>query len=578
MNQTRVFLIFAWLMVATLLWMEWGRFTAAEAPVAATAIVEPAGSSTGTAGSSVPGAPAAPAASVDGAMPAVPAVPTSSTSVPASAAPAPVSARVVASSDVLRLTLDGGSVLSADLLDYHQARNEASPPVELLTSEPARLYVAQSGWVSPSGAAPSHEARFVPENGAGAVTMARDASELEVPFVWNGPNGISIRRIYTLRQGDYAVRVRDEVSNRGASPWQGYIYRQLLRVPPQIKRGMTNPESFSFSGAVWFSPGAGYDRRKFDDFLDDGTLGVQTEGGWIAMLQHHFFTAWIPVTNDKITISLDTAAGGGQAIIRELGPPVSVAPGEQSMTEARLYVGPKLIQQMNAQGVPGLDRAVDYSRFSIFAYIGKGLFWILSHLHTLFGNWGWSIMGLVFLVKLAMYPLSKKQYQSFAKMRQFQPRIAQLKERYGEDRGKFQAAMMELYKKEKINPMGGCLPILVQMPVFLALYWVLNESVELRHAPWTLWIQDLTARDPFFILPVLNMVVMYLTQKLTPSPGMDPMQQKMMQLMPLVFGVMMAFFPSGLVLYWVTNGTLGLLQQWWMTKRHAPPPAKALAK
>ena len=206
---------------------------------------------------------------------------------------------------------------------------------------------------------------------------------------------------------------------------------------------------------------------------------------------------------------------------------------------------------------------------------------MLNFLHGFIGNWGWSIIGLVILVKLALYPLSAAQYKSFAKMRKFQPRIQQLKERYGDDKQKFQVAMMELYKKEKINPMGGCLPILVQMPVFLALYWVLVETVELRQAPWFAWIQDLTARDPYFILPVLNMLVMWLTQKLTPAPGMDPMQQKMMQFMPLVFGVMMAFFPSGLVLYWVTNGALGLLQQWWMTKRHgesATPPKTAIAK
>ena len=570
--------MFAWLMVATLLWMEWGRFTAPGADAEATAAVEQ--STFGVdAGGTVPGAPSLPAPAAGGATPAVPTVPVTSTSAAPATAPTAGAARGVASSDVLRLTLDGGSVLSAELLEYGQDRSEGSPPVRLLTEAPAGLYVAQSGWVSPTGAAPSHEARFVPELGSGAVSMPRQATELQVPFVWNGPDGVSIRRIYTLRQGEYAVRVRDEVTNRGSSPWQGFVYRQLLRVPPQIKTGMTNPESFSFSGAAWYSPNGGYERRKFDDYLDDGKVDVQTEGGWVAMLQHHFFTAWIPEASDAVTISLDVAAVGRQALIREVGPAVSVAPGAQASTEARLYVGPKLIEQMNAQGVPSLDRAVDYSQFDIFALIGKGLFWVLSHLHALFGNWGWSIIGLVLLVKLAMYPLSKKQYQSFAKMRQFQPRIAQLKERYGDDRAKFQAAMMELYKKEKINPMGGCLPILVQMPVFLALYWVLVESVELRHAPWVLWIQDLTARDPYFILPVLNMVVMYLTQKLTPSPGMDPMQQKMMQMMPLIFGVMMAFFPSGLVLYWVTNGALGLLQQWWMTKQHGqPPPSTALAK
>jgi len=576
MNQTRVFLIFAWLMVATLLWMEWGRFSA-PAPVAPVgAVAQDPGAAVPSSGS-VPGVPA-PAASptVPGsdAIPQAPALVAASTTAAApSGAP-----RVVASSNVLRLVLDGGSVLSADLLQYPQTREAGSEPVRLFTDAPGSFYNAQSGWVSPAGAAPSHESGFVPEQGSAEVSMAQGQAEIVVPFIWNGPDGVSIRRTFTLRRGDYAVSVRDEVFNQGSAPWQGYIYRQLLRVPPQITTGMMNPESFSFNGTAWYSPDGGYQRRAYKDYLEDGRIDRQTSSGWIAMLQHHFFSAWIPALEDTTTVSIDQAAGGTQALIRQFGPGFEVAPGQSAATEARLYVGPKLIEQMKAQGVPDLDRAVDYSRFSIFALIGYGLFWVLSHLHTLFGNWGWAIIGLVLLVKLAMYPLSKKQYQSFAKMRQFQPRIAQLKERYGDDKAKFQAAMMELYKKEKINPMGGCLPILVQMPVFLALYWVLVESVELRQAPWILWIQDLTARDPYFILPVLNMLVMWMTQKLTPTPGMDPMQQKMMQFMPLVFGVMMAFFPSGLVLYWVTNGALGLLQQWWMTKRHGqPPPTKAVA-
>ena len=220
--------------------------------------------------------------------------------------------------------------------------------------------------------------------------------------------------------------------------------------------------------------------------------------------------------------------------------------------------------------MPGLERAVDFSSYAMFATIAGWLFWVLERIHGLIGNWGWAIIGLVVLIKAAMYPLSAAQYKSMAKMRKFQPRIAQLKERYGDDKQKFQQAMMELYKKEKINPVGGCLPILLQMPVFLALYWMLSESVELRHAPWIGWIQDLTARDPYFVLPVINMAVMWATQKLTPlAPGMDPMQAKMMQMMPLVFGVMFAFFPAGLVLYWITNSGLGLLQQWWMTKRYS---------
>ncbi len=574
MNQTRVFLLFAWLMVATLLWMEWGKFNAPK-PVSLPSPTSQPQPSTGSVPSAVPAPQAAAAPSTSAGVPAAPAV-EAATPTPSAGAAAPARQNVVVSSDLLRLTIDGGNVLEAVLLKYPQTKDAGSPPVVLFTQDPAHFYVAQSGWTSAKHPAPNHLAGFVPENGAGTVTLTDGAPSVAVPFVWNGPDGVSIRRTYTLKRNNYAIDVRDEVINNGNAPWQGSIYRQLERLPPVIKTGMTNPESFSFSGATWYSTQQQYERLKFADYLDDGKLNQAATGSWIAMLQHHFFSAWIPDPKAEVTLQTDQIAG--RALIRELGPGVNVAPGQRATTDARLYVGPKLIDQMKAQGVPGLHRAVDYSQFSIFDFIGQGLFWILSHLHALFGNWGWSIIGLVVLVKLALYPLSNKQYESANKMRALAPRVAQLRERYGDDRAKQQAAMMELYKKEKVNPMGGCLPILVTMPIFLALYWVLVESVELRQAPWFLWIHDLTARDPYFILPALNMLVMWTTQKMTPAVGMDPMQQKMMQFMPLVFGVMMALFPSGLVLYWVTNGSLGLLQQWWVGKKHQTPSGKPEAK
>ena len=568
MNQTRVFLIFAWLMVATLLWFEWSRDKAAPAQpaVAAQTATPPAGSTVPSATTAVP---------ANGTVPAAPAAVPGLTQTPRTGA-AP---RVTVNTDVLRLVLDGGSVLQADLLHYPQSKAPGSGPVRLFSEDPQHFYTAESGWVSTGSKAPDHHA-FVPENGAGEVSLAKGSDSVSVPFVWRGPEGVSIRRTYTFKRASYEIEVRDQVVNAGTGTWQGMVYRQLLRTPPQVKSGMTNPESFSFNGATWWD--GSYQRRKFnEDYLEDGRVNAQVKGGWIAIPQHHFFSAWIPSADDTTTISLDSPANGARALIREMGPGVNVGPGQQATTAARLWVGPKLVDKIHAINAPGIDRVVDYSQFAILALLGQGLFWVLNFLHGFIGNWGWSIIGLVILVKLALYPLSAAQYKSFAKMRKFQPRIQQLKERYGDDKQKFQVAMMELYKKEKINPMGGCLPILVQMPVFLALYWVLVETVELRQAPWFAWIQDLTARDPYFILPVLNMLVMWLTQKLTPAPGMDPMQQKMMQFMPLVFGVMMAFFPSGLVLYWVTNGALGLLQQWWMTKRHgesATPPKTAIAK
>ena len=568
MNQTRTFLIVAWLMVATLLWMAWNKEQATP-PAQPTATVA-------AGGSVVPGTPQP----VAGALPVAPNVPAAPGAVPESSATPERASAVTVETDVLRLVMDGGSVLRAELLAYPQTRDEGSAPVVLFDASPADYYTAQSGWVSAGGAAPNHEQGFVPAGPERSFALAPGQDELVVPFVWRGPDGLEIRRSYVLRAGQYAITVRDEIVNQGSQTWQGHAYRQLLRGTPNVKRGMTNPESFSLTGATWYGDQRGYARRWFSDY-DDGAINATDTNTWIAFVQHHFFAAWLPgdatAGADAITLDTDTSAGVERFLIREMAAtPVVVAPGQQAVETARLWVGPKLVEQIKAQHVPGLDRVVDYSRFSVMAWLGEGLFWVLDKLYRLFGNWGWAIVGLVVLVKILLFPLASAQYKSMAKMRKFQPRMQQLKERYGDDRQKFQVAMMELYKKEKINPVGGCLPLLLQMPIFFALYWVLLESVELRHAPWIGWIQDLTARDPWFILPALNIAVMWATQKLSPMVGVDPMQQRMMQLMPIVFGVMMVFFPAGLVLYWVTNGGLGLLQQWYMLRKYGDnAPAKA---
>ncbi|HEY0310802.1 MAG TPA: membrane protein insertase YidC, partial [Luteimonas sp.] len=481
---------------------------------------------------------------------------------------------VTVTTDVLRVVLDGGAMRQADLLDYPQTTEPGAPPMRLFASDAAHFYQAQSGWVSSGHPAPTHD-QFRPAGTQRDYALAPGQETLVVPFEWRGPDGVTIRRTYTFQRGDYAVRVRDEVVNQGSAPWQGYVYRQLVRVPPQIETGFTHPESYSFHGATWFSEQDKFERRKFGEFEEDGPLHKEVTGGWIAMLQHHFFTAWIPGANDRSTFSLASPQGGTQALVRELGPGVSVPPGASAETSARLWVGPKLVKAIAAQDVRGLERAVDFSRFGWLAWIAELLFSVLAFLHGIFGNWGWAIVGLVVVIKAILFPLSAAQYKSAAKMRRFQPRIEQLKERYGDDKQKLQMAMMELYKKEKINPVGGCLPLLVQMPVFLALYYTLLESVELRQAPWMGWIHNLTAPDPYFILPAINIAVMWATQKLTPTPIADPMQRKMMQYMPVAMGVMFAFFPAGLVLYWVTNGSLGLLQQWYMLRKYGDKPAVA---
>jgi YidC/Oxa1 family membrane protein insertase len=556
MNQVRTFLLFAWLLVGFLLWEAWQRdyvYAPAAEPAAADSAALPA----------VP----------DDSLPSVP-VPEAPGETPlagpaSEAVEAPIATPVRIETDVLRLEIDprGASLVRADLLAYPQSTEPGAAPVRLFDTARGRTFVAQSGWVSAAGEAPSHQAVF--SSDGSAHRLADGSNELSVRFRWQGGDGLSLERTYTLTRGSYTIAVSDRLSNAGGASWTGSAYRQLLRdAPPPPKNSFTNPEAYSFVGAAWYSEAEKFNKIKFDDFDPRAPLNVLAPQGWIAMLQHYFFAAWIPTGDAGTTLS--TAIVNGRPLIRSVAAPVEVAAGATVESSARLFVGPKLQDQL-AGVAPGLELAVDYG---IFTIIAEPLFWLLSLFHDLTGNWGWAIILLVLLIKALFFKLSETQYKSFAKMRAIQPRIEALKERYGDDRQKFNMAMMELYKKEKINPMGGCLPILVQIPVFISLYWVLLESVELRHAPWMLWIQNLTAPDPYFVLPVLNLATMWLTQKLSPTPGMDPLQKKMMQAMPLVFGVLFAFFPAGLVLYWTVNGALGLLQQWVITKRHGTP-AKA---
>jgi len=570
MNQTRTLLIFAWLAVAFLLFQEWQHFDAPPMPVQANA------PSSTAALSPLPGQQALPG---NDSLPALPTVAKPDEISAAIAAPSQI---ITVQSDVLKLRIDlrGGSVIDAELLTYPLEKTAESSNVHLFTSAPEQFFVAQSGWLGDAGlSAPNHEAQYRTEDAGSDYRLADGASTLEVPLVWtDATGGITVRKTVVLTRSSFAVTTRQKISNTGSSAWRAYPYEQLLRVsppPPPKHAGLTNPDSFSFVGASWYSALGKYEKRTFDDFTDgDGQpekLDITVAGGWYAMQQHHFAAAWVPATAESQRFSLAKVAapGAAQYLIRGVGDGVQVAAGASVIRDSVLWIGPKDQKQMKAVH-PTLRLSVDYG---VFSFIAKPLFWLLSWLHALFGNWGWAIIAIVVLLKAALFPLSTAQYKSMAKMRAVQPRIEALKERYGEDRQQFQVAMMELYKKEKINPIGGCLPMLIPIPIFLALYWVLIESVELRQAPWIGWIQNLTAADPYFILPVLNLAVMYLTQKLTPMPGMDPMQKKMMQFMPLVFGVMMAFFPSGLVLYWVTNGLLGLAQQWWMTRQHSDKPA-----
>jgi YidC/Oxa1 family membrane protein insertase len=576
MNNPRTLLLFALLLVGYLMWMQWQHDYAAPPPPAAIPAAAPAQSSATTADAPAP---------VDAEIPT--AAPAAGSAAPA-AAPEntePATPRVEVTTDVLRLEIDtrGGSIVTADLLQYPLRPKDRDHPVRLLASEPERFFEAQGGLISTQGRAPDHRAVYAAEQIRYALG---DAAVVEVPLTWTDPSGMSVRKIFTLRRGSYVVEVRDEIANAGTTPWTGNGYRQLQRVPPVLEtrgiKGYANTERYSFIGAAWYDPQDKYRKLAFDKFAKD-PLASEFAGGWAAFVQHYFFAAWIPDANevDRYETRVVAADGGPRYLIRELSPALTVAPGETKTIAARLYVGPKrqiydgflsLTTELE-KIAPGLSLTVDYGIFKILA---EPLHWILAQFHRLTGNWGFAIILLVLLIKAVFFKLSEAQYRSMAKMRKMQPRMQALKERYGDDRQKLNEAMLEFYKKEKINPLGGCLPMLIQMPVFFALYWVLLESVELRQAPFVGWIHNLTAPDPYFVLPILNAGVMLLTQHLTPTAGMDPMQARMMKLMPVVFSVLFAFFPAGLVLYWTANGLLSLAQQWIITRRiEAGAPSRA---
>lgn len=392
--------------------------------------------------------------------------------------------------------------------------------------------------------------------------------ETKVEFLANH-NGATIVKSYIIKPESYEIIFNQKVDNNTDTAWNLSEYYQLKRNDPwQGKEsGFTDPGRMSFKGAGYFDPEEGYERKTFEDIRESSVNIKSADKSWIAMVQHYFLSAFIP---EGKNIQIQTVYQNTETpyLIRAISPQQQVQPGNSFNFTSKFYVGPK-IQKDLPKIAEGLELTVDYGIFTVFA---KPLFWVLSKIHDFVGNWGWSIVLLTILIKLVFFKLSEKQYRSMAKMRKLQPRIKTLKERYKENRQKFNEEMMKLYQQEKVNPLGGCLPILIQIPIFIALYWVLVESVELRQAPFMLWIQDLSSPDPYFILPAINAAAMFMTQKLSPTPGMDPMQEKILKFMPLIFSFLFAFFQSGLVLYWAVNSVLSLIQQWVITKRVEQQP------
>lgn len=467
--------------------------------------------------------------------------------------------------DVLRVGIStrGGTVVQVSLPEYPVEADQPDQPFVLLEQGANQWFLAQSGLVSDGASTPNHGDLFRAEALSYQLTASSD--ELRVPLVWE-KDGLRVTKTFIFKRGSYTIQMEDQVENLTAAEVKLGQYAQLQRTPrPEgAGNGFTNPKAYSYFGAAVYNPQEKFIKLPFDDFRAEPFSG-SIQGGWLAMVQHYFLAAWIPSADVAQEYSTQevTANGPLRYRVRYLSPGVQVPAAGQHTFSNQLYVGPK-IQDKLEDVAPGLRYTVDYG---VMTFIAKPLFYLLEVIHDWVRNWGVSIIVLTLLIKLAFFKLTEAQYRSMARMRKLQPRIEALKERYGEDRQKMSQAMMDLYRKEKVNPLGGCLPILVQIPVFISLYWVLLESVELRQAPFLGWIQDLSAKDPYFVLPILNGAAMILTQRMTPTPGMDPMQRRIMQSMPVVFSFLFAFFPAGLVLYWATNAISSLAQQWYITRR-----------
>ncbi len=466
---------------------------------------------------------------------------------------------ITVETDLLKLEIStiGGTVRSAYLLNYPLSLEEKDKKVRMLIPQGPNIYIAQSGLIGiEKDKAPNHEARYQAEQTHYRLTEGMD--EIDIPLMWQGAGGVKVTKHLIVRRGSYLMDVRYEVDNQSGKSWAARDYGQLQRTEPESKSsGFT---TYTYTGGVIYNPTDKYDKIDFDDMAKK-SLSIDSDRGWLAMIQHYFLSAWIP-PKEQVEHYYTNALPGGKYLLGSYSPSFTVASGSQLSLSRQLYIGPKLQDQLEVIA-EGLELTVDYGWLTVIA---KPIFWLLEKIHDLLGNWGWSIIVLTLLIKAAFYKLSETSYKSMANMRKMTPRMQALRDRYGDDKQRLNQAMMEMYKKEKINPLGGCLPILVQIPVFIALYWVLLETVEMRQAPWILWIESLSDKDPYFILPLIMGVSMFVQQKLNPAPP-DPMQAKIMMSLPFVFTVFFAFFPAGLVLYWVVNNIVSIVQQWYITRK-----------
>jgi YidC/Oxa1 family membrane protein insertase len=464
-------------------------------------------------------------------------------------------AAVLIKTDLYQISIGkkGGGIDKLELLDFPVEINTPDEPILLLNNTPPLFYVAQGGLLSENGG-PTHEATFTTSKDSYVLNTGEN--KLIVPLVWESENGLKITKTYEFTRESYLVNIRYEVENQGVETWAGHAYNQLQRSDP----GRESRILYTYTGAAVSSPEKRYEKLSFDD-MEDEKLDIDITNGWVAMLQHYFVSALVPASREEKHHYYTLAPDNNRYVIGAITPVIKVAPNTTGTIEQKLYMGPKTQSKLE-EIAPGLGLTVDYG---VLWFLAKPLFWCLEKFHGITGNWGWAIVLVTLMLKLLFFKLSAAGYKSMANMRRVQPRLMSIKDRYKDDRTRLNQAMMDIYKKEKINPLGGCFPILIQIPVFIALYWTLLESVELRQTGFIFWLNDLSAPDRFYVLPLLMGATMLIQQKLNPAP-MDPVQQKVMSVLPIVFTVFFAFFPSGLVLYWVVNNTLSIAQQWVITR------------
>lgn len=563
MEQQRLFLIILLAAISLMLYMEWQKDYHSPIPQTATSPTN----------GSVPVEGTAPRG--EGEMPVptagVTTTPAEKTSEQAVAPPTPKTGGklITVESDVYRLVIDtqGGDIQQLDLMEYSVTVEQPDNPFRLLDDSAVRNFQVQSGFYVPGDAAlrdltPGRNTVYESAQDHYDVTSgARD-----VDLVWRNAQGMEFIIRYTFSPKSYLVKVAHIINNPTQQAWEGNVYLRLQRVPPPGGGNLAMMPTYV--GPVYYSPDEKYQKIPFDDIDDAGgdgngvrdAIDREFSGGWAAMIEHYFASAWIP-PKDQTYRYFTARLDNNRYLIGLSSPQHTVAANSKVEVSSDLFVGPK-VQNTMENIAPGLELTVDYGWLT---FLAKPLFWILEWIHRYIGNWGWAIVLLTLGIKLVFYKLSEASYKSMANMRRVQPRMVQIKERYAGDKQRMNQAMMELYRKEKINPLGGCLPILIQIPVFIALYYMLLESVELRQADWILWINDLSVKDPYYVLPILMGISMLVQMKLNPAP-VDPIQAKIMTFLPIVFTVLFLFFPSGLVLYWVVNNVLSIAQQWYITR------------